>query len=176
MKILVFSDFHGNLSAYETAMNIVKSEKPNAVALCGDLFGGFSSDSSKVAQAVQLFDAPLYAVRGNNDRRYDEALLPFPLQDYEVTYKFNRTILFTHGHRYNSWKLPPILGQGDALVYGHTHVSSLRKLPNGIFALNVGSIALPRDGAPSYLVLDDDGATSKMTDGNGIYFLPWNKP
>lgn len=175
MKILVFSDFHGNLSAYQTALRIAKKEAPNAVALCGDLFGGFSSDSSQVAQAVQSFDSPLYAVRGNNDRSYDEALLPFPLQDYEVTYKFNRTIMFTHGHRYNSWNLPPILGHGDALVYGHTHVSSLRKLPSGIFALNVGSIALPRDGAPSYLVLDDDGAISKTTDGSVIYFLPWNK-
>lgn len=173
MKILVFSDFHGSMSAYRAALAIARKEQPNGVALCGDLFGGFSSDANAVAEAIQSFDAQTYLIRGNNDRPYDEALLPFDLQDYELTYKFGRTIMFTHGHRYNGWNVPPILGKGDALVFGHTHVCSLRKLPSGIFSLNVGSIALPRDGAPSYLVLDDDGITAKTIDGQTIYFLPW---
>ena len=171
MKILVFADFHGSVSGLQTAVKISQREQPDKTVICGDLFG-FSS-SSQVAQIVLQLYGVTYLVRGNNDRPYDEAMLPCPMEDSAVMYHFNRTLFFTHGDRYNALAVPPILKPGDALIHGHTHAGSLRVV-NGLFVLNVGSVCRPRNDIPSYLVLDELGATLKQPDGEILQAVKWN--
>ncbi len=158
MKILVFSDFHGNTNAVRKAVQIVRNLHPDKVVVCGDIFGGWFSRQEDIVAELKCIDAPLYLIRGNNDYPSDELLLPTPLEDCAVMYHFGRTLYFTHGDRYNAWRMPPLLKNGDVLVHGHTHVGML-KYYNGVLVANVGSMALPRDNMPDYLVLDESGAT-----------------
>ena len=46
------------------------------------------------------------------------------------------------------------LERGDVLMYGHTHVPVLKK-SDGIYYVNPGSIAFPKNGGPAtYAVMD----------------------
>ena len=172
MKILVFADIHGSVSAMEAAVDICNREYPNKVVICGDLFGGWVQQPEQIARLVGKINSVLYLVRGNNDRNNDIALLPYGMEDNAVMYHFDRTLFFTHGDVYNKYRIPPVLNYGDALIYGHTH-SSLLQHYNGLNVLNVGSVARPRDDTPCYMVLDNVGATLKELNGNEIMSLPW---
>lgn len=173
MKIFVYSDIHGSVSALEEVQKAAVREAPDKIVCCGDLFGGWSSNE-RIAELAQGFDVPLYFVRGNNDRFGCDRFLTCGMEDGIPMYHFGRTLFFTHGDVYNGWRIPPVLSEGDAIVFGHTHMGSLLKR-DGIFALNVGSAAIPRDGMPSYLVLDEQGAVLRRLDGTDIYFLPWQE-
>ena len=172
MKILVFADFHGSIDSLNTAIEISKRESPNKTVVCGDLFGW--SHPQEVAELVQQLQGVLYLIKGNNDFATAQSYLPFAMEDSAITYHFGRKLFFTHGDRYNAMRVPPVLEEGDALIHGHTHVGRLRKI-NGLFVLNVGSLARPRDGVKSYLVLDEQGATLKQVDGEVLQKLNWEQ-
>ena len=172
MKILVFADFHGDVDSLKTAIEISTREAPDKTVVCGDLFGW--SNSQETAELVQKIDGVLYLVKGNNDFASDQSRLPFAMEENVVMYHFNRKLFFTHGLRYNVLRVPPILEVGDALIHGHTHVGRLHKY-NGLFVLNVGSLAHPRDGAPSYMILDESGATLKQFDGEVLQQIKWEQ-
>lgn len=172
MKILVVADIHGSVNGMNAVLNAFSAEKPDKVVFCGDIFGGWSNTERQIAQMAESLDAVLYFVRGNNDRPCYDHLLSCGFEENAVMYHFGRTLFFTHGDRYNGFRVPPVLKQGDAVVHGHTHVGSLT-VRNGLFVLNVGSVARPRDGRPGYLLLDETGATLKLTDGTVLYSLPW---
>lgn len=171
MKIIVFADIHGNFRAMQAVLQAALREKPQKTVFCGDLFGGWR-DNSQIAEMAQSLDGVLYFVKGNNDI-WDERLIDGGMEDNVPMYHFGRTLFFTHGDRYNGWRIPPVLQENDAIIFGHTHVSSLTKR-NGLFVLNVGSVALPRDDKPCYLVLDESGATLRDLNGQDLYTLPWN--
>ena len=170
MKILVFADFHGNVDSLHQAIEISHREKPDKTVVCGDLFGW--SNSKEVAELVQRLDGVLYLVKGNNDFGFSTHFLPFAMEDSEIMYQFHRKLFFTHGDHYNAMRIPPILDVGDVLVHGHTHVGRLQAY-NGLFVCNVGSMARPRDGVKSYLILDEQGATLKQLDGEILQQLNW---
>lgn len=170
MKILVFADFHGSVSSLRLAATISRGIQPNKTVICGDLFGW--SSPSEVASAVSEMQGVPYLIRGNNDLSAGESLLPCEMEDYALMYHFGRTLFFTHGDRYNAGRVPPLLKEGDALVYGHTHTGRLFKR-DGIYACNVGSLARPRDGQPCYLLLDEVGATLHAPDGETLSQMDW---
>ena len=172
MKIAVFSDIHGSVSAMEAVVNICNRECPDKVVICGDLFGGWVHQPEQIVNLVTRIDAVTYLVKGNNDRLREIALLPYGMEDNVVMYHFGRTLFFTHGDIYNKYRIPPILKEGDALIYGHTHMSLLQHY-NGLHILNVGSVARPRDGMSCYLILEDSGATLKQLDSQEIVKLTW---
>lgn len=172
MKILVFADFHGSINALNKAVEISQRERCDKVVVCGDMFGW--SNPSEVVNALQKLDGVPYLVKGNNDWSAAADLLPCELEDNALMYHFSRTLFFTHGDRYNGFKVPPMLKEGDALVYGHTHMGSLR-YENGLFLLNVGSLARSRDGQPCYLRLDDNGATLLDPDGATLSHIDWQQ-
>ena len=170
MKILVFADFHGSIDSLNTAIEISKRERPDKTVVCGDLFGW--TRPQEVATLVQKLEGVLYLVKGNNDFATAQSYLPYAMEDSALMYHFGRKLFFTHGDRYNSMRIPPILTGGDVLVHGHTHVGRLQNY-NGLFVCNVGSLARPRDGVPSYMVLDEQGATLKQPDGEVLQHLNW---
>lgn len=166
MKIVVFSDFHGSIDSLKRACEIVQTEKPDKTVICGDLFGCWGRQS-EIVSLVESMDTIMYIIAGNNDYSTDLSLLKYGYDENAVMYHFGRTLFFTHGHRYNGWNVPPVLKQGDVLVYGHTHCSRLYQL-DGLNVYNVGAMALPRDGHKAYLVLDERGATLRDVDGNVV--------
>lgn len=173
MKILVFADFHGSMAALQTAVEISERERPDKTVICGDLFG-WSVSPVAVAESVGKLNGVLYLVQGNNDYYSARECLSTLMESECIMYHFGRTLFFTHGDRYDGVHVPPILHENDAIVYGHTHVGRLCKY-NGIFALNVGSLARPRNGIASYLVLDDSGAELKQPDGTQLAHINWNR-
>lgn len=173
MKILAFADIHGSVDGFKKASEICQRERPDKVVFCGDLFGGWTDSAKEIAEAARILNFNNYFVRGNNDRPYDEALLPFGMEDNAVMYHFGRTLFFTHGDRYNRFRVPPLLKEGDVLVYGHTHVNLTEKR-NGLFVVNVGSVSRPRDGLASYAEFSERGAALKTLQGEEISFLAWN--
>lgn len=170
MKILVFADFHGSVPSLQTAIEISQREHPNKTVICGDLFGW--NDSQLIAETVQQLNGVLYLIKGNNDWSTAQTYLPCEMEDSALMYHFGRTLFFTHGDRYNVLRVPPVLQVGDVLVHGHTHVGQL-KLYNGLYVANVGSLARPRDGVPSYLTIDDQGITLKQKSGETLQQLVW---
>ncbi len=172
MKILHFSDVHGSVAAMESAVAISKREHPDKTVICGDLFGGWSS-CEQISRLLTQLDGVLYVLGGNNDGDYYDRFVPCGFEDNAVMYHFGRTLFFTHGHRYNGFRVPPVLQENDVLVFGHTHVNSIVKR-NGLYVANVGSLARPRDGEKSFLLLDEQGLTLKRPDGSVIYCLTWD--
>ena len=170
MKILVFSDFHGSVDSLNRAIEISRREHPDKTVVCGDLFGW--SHPQEVATLVQKLDGVLYLIKGNNDFATAISYLPYAMDDSAIMYHFGRKLFFTHGDRYDALRVPPILSVGDVLIHGHTHVGRLQ-IVNGLFVLNVGSLARARDGVPNYLILDDDGATLKQIDGEVLQKIKW---
>ncbi len=170
MKIFVFSDLHGSVKTMEQIFQAIQREQPNKVVFCGDLFGGWKQGTTAILEKIRQIDAVVYLVRGNNDIFYQSA--PCDFEEYAVMYHFGRMLFFTHGHIYNGYHLPAVIGQGDVLVHGHTHTTRFSK-SFGVHVVNVGSCSQPRDNIPCYLILDDIGATQKTLKGVELYTYKW---
>ncbi|MCD8241464.1 MAG: metallophosphoesterase family protein, partial [Lachnospiraceae bacterium] len=82
-------------------------------------------------------------------------VLEFPmLADYGVLYERGRMIFLTHGHVFHEGNLP-MLGKGDILLHGHTHVPVCREHEDYIY-MNPGSVAIPKeDSEHSYMSYED---------------------
>lgn len=172
MKICVFSDFHGDVEAVEEAVRIAGKLHPDKVVVCGDIFGSNEGSQRKIACLLGQIDSVLYLVRGNNDYLWQGVHLPTSLDDNAVMYHFGRTLYFTHGDRFNALRMPPLIGIGDVLVHGHTHIGRIRVV-DGVIVANVGSMALPRDGIVDYMVLDETGIALFDLHGNELQSYKW---
>ena len=94
------------------------------------------------------------------DGLYYDFVLPRPVteDDYKVIDDGGRHLFLTHGHVWgpgfhNSIERMPELVEGDALLYGHTHIKVLSQI-DGITIFNPGSVGIPKDGSHSYGVYD----------------------
>lgn len=65
MRLAVFSDIHGNLPAFEAAIEHAKKQRVDQIIIAGDLVIG-APDSHACWQLAQTLDCPI--LRGNNDR------------------------------------------------------------------------------------------------------------
>lgn len=151
MKILVFSDSHGIVSAMRA---VVAQEKPNRIFHLGDMV----RDGADLAGAYP--NIPVELVCGNCD--YNTGA---PVQT--ILSVQGRRILMTHGHTYHVK-----LGMGaavaaardaqvDLLLFGHTHEAFCRQ-DDGLWVMNPGSI----QGyfRPTYgIVTVEDGAINCRT-------------
>ena len=153
MKIVVFSDSHGNVTNMK---KVVEKERPDHIFHAGDV----ARDADALRSAFP--DIPLEGVCGNCDHDSD---MPAQL----IADVQGRRVMLCHGHLYHVK-----LGMGaavaaarkakvDALVFGHTH-EALCMESEGLWILNPGSI---RDGwRPSYGVMElsQDGITCHITE------------
>lgn len=68
-------------------------------------------------------------------------------------------IFYTHGHnygvKYSTFKLLETAKNNnyDIVLYGHTHVAKIL-YEDGVYIVNPGSCSSPREGKPSYAVID----------------------
>ena len=103
-------------------------------------------------------------------------VLSFPvLADYAVIPMEKGLIYATHGHVYNSGKLPPIT-KNDILLHGHTHVPVCEKFDTHTY-INPGSVSIPKENsANSYMTFDGKTFLWKTLDGE-VYleYTPDNK-
>ena len=174
MKLIIASDVHGAAKCCERLLAAIERERPERVVLLGDLlYHGPRNDlpadyaPRRVVEMLSSLDPAPLAVRGNCDAEVDQMVLPFPIMADSATLRdeaTGRTLFFTHGHVYgpglhNSVERLPPLSNGDALVYGHTHIKVLEQLPlpdgGTITVFNPGSVGIPKDGSYSYGVYED---------------------
>lgn len=129
MKLLVFSDSHGNIEHMRRA---VEQEHPDQILHLGDVM----RDAVELSLAYR--NIPMELVPGNCDYATD-----VPAQ--KILYFEGRRILMTHGHIYQV-KLGMGLAvkaareaQVDILLFGHTHEAFCQK-QDGLWIMNPGTI------------------------------------
>lgn len=151
MRAIVISDSHNNVSACERAISSVGEKNIDMIIHLGD-----------VARDVDFLESCYYPTRvssvlGNNDFLRSG--------DYERVIDFDGHKLFIcHGHtldvRRGTDRLESLARQKgcEAALYGHTHLSVLKKCEDGFLILNPGSVSQPRGCRPSFAVLETEGS------------------
>ena len=151
MKYLVFSDLHGSMSGLERLKRAVLTETPDVLLCLGDiLYGAYDGDAKKCADYLKNSGVSTVAVKGNCDYFFDSDLLGFPMPQELKLRCFNHRLLARHIPFYGNYEA------GDIVMNGHTHMKTLYK-DGGVIFCNPGSIGRPRDGSPSYAVIDAEG-------------------
>ena len=74
MDILCVADLHGEIQAKQFLFEFIKSAKPDAIILAGDVTCGSVSYAEELFDELAKTRIPFYAVHGNND--------PEPVQDF----------------------------------------------------------------------------------------------
>jgi len=163
MKILIFSDSHGSSSKMDSALDM-HIDADIAIHL-GDGTREFKLICESRPEIRSLF------VCGN----FEDPFGKDPLSSF-VNEICGKRILITHGH---SFSVKSGLGRllqeavhrkADIVLFGHTHVP-LEKyvtedVPYPIYLFNPGSISRPRDGHPSYGILDIRGSSVLFSIGH----------
>ena len=172
MKWLIASDIHGSAQWCRRLLEAWDSEQADRLLLLGDvLYHGPRNDlpdqyaPKEVIAMLNARRERILCVRGNCEAEVDQMVLEFPvLADYAVLWEGSRLIYCTHGHVYNTGKLPP-LQAGDVLLHGHTHIPAWED--HGAFHyLNPGSVAIPKEGSwHGYMTLENGRFLWKDFDG-----------
>lgn len=144
MRIIVLSDTHGRLTAFEDIVNAHTE---------ADIFIHLGDNEKEVDKMRLMYpQIKLLNVAGNCDF-YSNS----PIED-EIICE-NKRIFFTHGHTYNvKHSLAHIIfkakqNKADILIFGHTH-TAYTSYDDGLYIMNPGSPSSPREGRPSYGVID----------------------
>lgn len=149
-RILVTSDTHGY---YAPISDFILSRNDIDLIIHA---GDGVDDVISIGYETQV---PYYVVRGNNDYYTNEA--------YDKIIEIDGVKIFlTHGHNYG------VYGGSDQVlekardyncqiaIHGHTHIYKNEEI-EGITVLNPGSVSLPRDNNPGFMLMDiEDGNIS----------------
>lgn len=158
MTLLIASDLHGSARYARVLQELFNQHQASRLLLLGDLLyhgprNPLPEEYSppEVIEILNSMREKILAVRGNCEAEVDQMVLQFPVMaEYAVIFEQETTVYATHGHHIGQ-EWPP-LAQGDVLLSGHTHIGK-EEFANGIVRLNPGSIALPKDGNHSYMLL-----------------------
>lgn len=155
MKILILSDIHND---YETLYKIVNNETFDKLIVLGDLFSyGFYSDNLNENNIIKLLKNnknKLLLIKGNCDYNIDYESINLSAHQILTIHLNGKYVTITHGNKYYKGNMPSYYG--DIFISGHTHIPSLTKEKNIIYA-NPGSIGNPRFyTTKSYLIFDDN--------------------
>ena len=157
MKILVFSDVHGREDRVRDLISLHRTA--DAVLFLGD---GLRDLPDSIRYGSWLFAA----VRGNCDLLWGSPT-DLSIPNEQLLRFGSYTVMMTHGHLHGvkggiDGAIQAASQRGaDLLLYGHTHVPEERYLPEGtvvgdltlpkpLWVMNPGSLGVPRDGQPSY--------------------------
>ena len=172
MHWMIASDIHGSAYWCRALLEAYEREKADRLLLLGDLlYHGPRNDlpeeyaPKRVIGMLNARSRDILCVRGNCEAEVDQMVLQFPVMaDYALLWSGTRLIFATHGHLYNTDRLPP-LHDGDILLHGHTHVPAC-EAHEGCIYCNPGSAAIPKDGTPhGYMTLEDGVFRWKTMEG-----------
>ena len=147
MKILVFSDSHGDSSTMCDIVSLCKKDTSLLIHL-GDMCADF--------EMVKNFfpNIPFINVRGNND--FFETDIE---SDVQISLSGINTFI-THGHRYgvksglSGISARARATRSDLVLFGHSH-QPLKEKRGDILYINPGSVS-SRSGKPTFSVLEID--------------------
>jgi putative phosphoesterase len=176
MKFIIASDIHGDFDCAKALINVFENEKADKLIILGDvLYHGPRNDlpsgynPKKVIGLLNSYKDRIICVRGNCDAEVDQMVLDFPiLSDFRYIMVDGLRIFATHGHHYNI-DTPPILSDGEILIYGHTHIPMCKKVGKNIF-MNPGSISIPKGGyKPSFMIYENRKFVIKTFDDENLF-------
>lgn len=142
MQIGVISDTHRYTWVIEAA--IKKLENSDLIIHLGD-------NVQDVKEISKYYKGPIINVKGNCDFAVD-----VPSEKIEIVE--GKKLFITHGHRYDvkydlsRLRYRALEVQADIVLFGHTHVSKIA-FEDGIWFVNPGSPAIPRDGFNSVAII-----------------------
>lgn len=145
MRAIVFSDSHGNYDVLET---IVERHREDA-----DLFIHLGDGEREMEYIRYAYPEKKFLFVAGNCDYGSEA------PDYDVADFGGKKIFLTHGWRFGvKGSLDPIKEEArkfgaDILLFGHTHIAET-DYDEGLYVMNPGSCARPREGGPSYGIID----------------------
>lgn len=177
MKLLIISDIHGDADCLERALSVFEDEGCDKIVILGDiLYHGPRNDlpsgyaPKRVISMLNPLSEKIIAVRGNCDAEVDGMVLTFPIMaDYTRIITDELSIFATHGHKFNTGT-DRVLGKGEILLHGHTHILMCQEFGNDNLYLNPGSISLPKEGNPkTYMLYENRCFTVKDFDGNTVF-------
>ena len=175
MKLFVATDVHGSAYWAQRIVDNFVESGADMLVLLGDVYNHGPRnpfpreyDPMRVAEIFNSVADKTVAVQGNCDSEVDAMISRFPFVKDCVIPLGGRRLYFTHGHVYNSARLPNV-SEGDAVIYGHFHVNGYERV-NGVHCVCLSSAALPKD-SPAYLTADDGGLTVNGFDGEKIFSL-----
>ncbi len=179
MKLMIASDIHGSAYYCTKMLEAFEREGADRLMILGDvLYHGPRNDLPREyapKQVIAMLNAikqKIFCVRGNCDTEVDQMVLEFPvLADYCIIPAGDKLIYATHGHNYNTGKLPP-LQKGDILLHGHTHIPAWEEFGEENMYLNPGSVSIPKNGSEhGYMTLEDGKFEWKNLDGEVYHSL-----
>ena len=147
MRVLIVSDTHGR--DHYLLKTLERVTPIDLLIHLGDFEGGEEYIKS-------IAPCPIEFISGNND--FFNGL---PKEKIIQIGKY--TIMLTHGHRYGVNSTTCNLldsaqrNKTDIVMFGHTHVPMIN-LSGGIWLINPGSLALPRQNGkiPTFIIMDID--------------------
>lgn len=146
MRLLAISDTHGRPALIDRVLR--REAEVREVFFLGDVV----RDIEEIMPEYP--EKNFHIVRGNCDY-----FCNYPLFDIAEYKEYGVSVYYAHGHRHfvksgSEGILEAAQGVGaDIALYGHTHVSGI-DYRDGVYIINCGSLALPRNGAASYAVID----------------------
>jgi len=166
--ILIISDTHGDLAAWEGVMNRYRQDL-QLVLHAGDvLYHGPRNPLTPgyaplaLAERIRQLPVPILIAQGNCDSQVDEMVLELPLgSQYLVTLIEGKRVLLHHGHQLEEARVEELCRRWsiDLCIQGHTHVPVLAKRGKTVF-LNPGSPSLPKESREGTVALWDGDTIS----------------
>ncbi len=152
-RLLVTGDIHGSYTTWLVLQELLDPE--DGLIIAGDFFGtrygNYAHEDFQpeaIRREVKDLSQPVFYVYGNCD-------VPdfFPGFYEELSFSaLGKTIFLHHGHKRTDQ------AQGaDIIIQGHTHIYELKKNQTRIL-MNPGSITSPRNGIPSYGIIEKNTA------------------
>lgn len=145
MLIGVISDTHRYNWVIENAVNKLKD---------ADIIIHLGDNVQDIKEIKKYYKGKIINVKGNCDFAVD-----LPSEKIEIIE--NKKFFITHGHRYDvkydlsRLRYKALEVGADVVVYGHTHISQI-SFQDGIWFINPGSPAVPRDGFYSVATISID--------------------
>lgn len=144
MRLLIISDSHGNSFAVDKIIR----ENPE----CEHIF--FLGDKTPdIEDAVYEYTSKkFHIVKGNCD-----GFCSYP--DYDIIRLNGIDILYCHGYtfgvKFGTSRLYEAALNANCKIalYGHTHIAKSEYI-DGIYLVNPGSCSRPREGGPTYAVIE----------------------
>jgi Icc-related predicted phosphoesterase len=101
MRILAFTDFHGNQEAFQRARNTIANEKPDLVLVAGDIVNHDVERAKRFLRDLAGAGSPVYFVPGNMDG------------DDLISWPGSEGVRALHG-RCESWENVTLIGLGGS--------------------------------------------------------------
>lgn len=176
----VISDTHGDVSAWEKALQVFGPV--DLIVHAGDvLYHGPRNPlvqgyrPPELAERINASNVPVLIARGNCDAEVDQLVLEWPIQSSMVLVQTPYLrLLAGHGHGLDQAEMVELARRyrAEVFVFGHTHMPVLKKV-EGIILFNPGSPALPKgkEGPTVGLIEENRVSLKSLEDGRSLVHL-----